>query len=907
MSFDDYKNALTRRPLWLVKLYLDQCQNTFGEDCFNFENIYQEQSNHYFPLSAPNQMLYSMLGNGFQITTRGRITKIKIKCFSETDGTLTITCKIAYSREPDMGQLPPDFYLAESTIETQLTAYQDTWLEFDFDLSVSERDYWFGLVVEDSSEIQFLQVYYSDTNPYPGGYMSYRTGGTWNDDLNSDLTFIMEGEADTGGRNCYYTYPTCLDTSKYVKGTYTWKFTSRELTISGAFPYVERINYIPIEIDPKSNVSRRGNMEIEFADDNPLFYAVPNKNPSPVEQGGTFWKNLLARNPNYYHRIVEVYLGFKGLSEADFRLYFRGLIEKIELKGSRAVLTAKDLLKSLDQQSHIKASDRCKLAQDYTGGSNCYVYYGQELPDWGIIKTEDGKYIKFNGKTGPDENGKWTLQNANYCFGGSGTASAGKKVRQVLVYARDNSGIGDGLPLDWIVMDLLCNRAGINPDYFEMVESGDTLASDITAGASSIPVNNPDLFPDTGIIKIDNELIVYRGKSGNNLDTTAGNPCPIFYKHHRGAFGTTASSHTAGAKIYFPQITWEVSNWARGNLYRTEIVEPRKVQELINELSGQALFYIWQNENSKIDFWLFSPPRPGESVIGINDEKNIVLDSLSWENDPEILASRVIVYYAPTKENPGKNPENYSLAHMLVEEDVENEYWLGEVKAKVFYAGWIYRETEASSLASKYLLNYKYGARKLNFQLELKDLDLEVGDIFRINTGKLLLSDGVSHDQLLAIVLKKKFRSPGKIEISAIEQKLDYKYGYISPDNPSLYAGITGTSTTIQLQLTGNTFQNEDFAESGFIRLYDGVNDEIISYSSKTYNSDNMILTLNNCQRGQLGTSPDSFSAGTMAILMFAGASDTAKNNLWAWQGNSNNLLDSDGNGTNETEGYLIF
>jgi len=44
-----------------------------------------------------------------------------------------------------------------------------------------------------------------------------------------------------------------------------------------------------------------------------------------------------------------------------------------------------------------------------------------------------------------------------------------------------------------------------------------------------------------------------------------------------------------------------------------------------------------------------------------------------------------------------------------------------------------------------------------------------------------------------------------------------------------------------------------------------------------------------------------------MAILMFAGASDTAKNNLWAWQGNSNNLLDSDGNGTNETEGYLIF
>ncbi len=720
------------------------------------------------------------------------------------------------------------------------------------------------------------------------------------------------------GDPCYYTYPTCKDTPNYSKGTYVWKFTSRDFQIGsiynlsfGYLPYVERITYIPIEIDPKSNVSRRGNMEIELADDQPLVYAVPGKDPSPVEQGGTFWRNLLARNPNYYHRIVEVYLGFKGLSEDDFRLYFRGLIEKIEIKGSKVVITAKDLLKSLDQQSHIKASDRCKLAENYNGEMECYVYYGEELPDWGIIKTEDGKYIVFDGKIGPDEDGKWTLLNASYCFGSSGTASANIKVQQVLVYARDNgtppSG-GDGLPLDWIILDLLCNRAGISSDYIEMVDSGDTLADDISAYTNLIPVNNPDLFPDQGVIKIDDELIVYRGKNGNYLDKNYGDPCRLFYGHHRGAFGTTNSTHSQGAKIYLPKITYELFKWAEGNLYRAEIKEPKKIQDLVNQICQQALVYIWQNESSKIDFRLFSPPRPGEVIVEIKDDLNIVEGSFDYEQTPDLQASRVIVYYNPSKEDPGNSPENYNSAYMLVEEDVENEYWLGEVKAKVFYANWIYREAEASNLASKYLLNYKYPVRKASFQLELKDLDLEVGSLFRLNTGKIIMPDGITNDRILAMVLKKKFRSEGRIEISALEQRLSGNYGYIAPESPWLAYDIWETDTTIFLQLSDYTFQPEHFKDGGYIRLVNVLGEyEVITWESSNYTEADQILVLNNCTRGAQGTTPRQFSAGNTAILLYAGASDSALSPNWAWSGDDNNLLDSDGDGIGETEGYQIF
>jgi len=706
------------------------------------------------------------------------------------------------------------------------------------------------------------------------------------------------------GTPCYYTYSTCKDRPNYEKAEYIWKFTSRDHQISGSLPLVEKVSYIPIEIDAKYNLARRGEMIIEMADDHPLYYSNPGKSISNKELSGSFWKNVIARNPNYYHRLAEVYLGFAGLEEPEFRLFFRGLIEKIEYKEFGITLSVKDLLKNLDKLSHPKASDNCKLSQDYTGGANVKVYKGNELLDWGIIKSEGGKYIKYSGKSGPDANGIWTLQNASFCFGSSGTVQQGKMVKQVLVYARDNSGISDGFSIDWILLDLICERGRISADYLEMIDSGATLSSSIDADDEALPVSDASLFPDQGVIKIDNELIIYKGKNGNNLvisGTGSGAPVPMFYCHFRGAFRTTAVGHNAGAKIYLPRITYEAMNWLLGARFRAEFEEPKKTQEILNQICEQALVQCWQNESSQITFLAITPPRPGEAIKELNDRENLVERTVSVLDDRELQSSRVIVYYKPLEVDPEPKPGSYQSALVEVEEDIENENWLGEGKPKVFFANWIYQATEATALASRYLMRYKQGARQLKFHLELKDLDLEVGDLFWVKTGKILNERG-EESRLLFQALRKQFRSGGRIEIQALETKLDLRYAYIGPENPVLNEGVSSLATTIKLTLTANTYQNDDFANSGQIQI----EDEKISYASKSYNSQTGILTLSGCVRGILGTTPLPHNAGVDARLLYCGASQIARDK-YAWNSDGQNLLDDDGDGRNELEGYYIY
>lgn len=65
-----------------------------------------------------------------------------------------------------------------------------------------------------------------------------------------------------------------------------------------------------------------------------------------------------------------------------------------------------------------------------------------------------------------------------------------------------------------------------------------TLATALTASATTISLNDATSFPGSGgVIKIDNELIKYTGKSGNDLTGAT-----------RSYSGTTASAHSSGAE-----------------------------------------------------------------------------------------------------------------------------------------------------------------------------------------------------------------------------------------------------------------------------------------------------------------------------------------------------------------------
>ena len=203
------------------------------------------------------------------------------------------------------------------------------------------------------------------------------------------------------GSPCYYTFPTCKDQAHYSKTTKTYKFCEREgKWLSGCLPYIKSISPSPAAIDIKSGKVKRGDLTIELWDDAPMILANEDRSVSVTESAGTFWRNWLARNSNYYRRSAKLYLAFPGLAEASWQLFFNGVIEDITTNSGITTISIKDTLKALDMDSHIAANDACVLYAEYNGGSTVQVVNSGSLATRGILFTENGKYIRYSGITG---------------------------------------------------------------------------------------------------------------------------------------------------------------------------------------------------------------------------------------------------------------------------------------------------------------------------------------------------------------------------------------------------------------------------------------------------------------------------------------------------------------------------
>lgn len=858
----------------------------------------------------------------------------------------------------------------------------------------------------------------------------------------------------SGAPYCYYTYPTCKDKANFLRTSKEYLFCEKTGPwLKDMLPYIKNISYNSMELDPKSFKTSRGDLVVTLYDDTTHRLANPDKQSSNIESAGTFWKNWLARNPNYFRRIAELHLvlgepllaeqllygmayainniidrlgqTFKGngvtlraieimaraenstdyleceiwqvslstglptdllatslnrvypaqgqISKYTFyfnplllpdgpvayalkrslpqaskyqtiwcagnnpypdggavkrwaatgvwefqtavdyyfriytcypRLFFRGVLEKVEHNPDSITLTIKDLLKSLDAPSHIKQSDKVTPADYYAGGTDMYVYNGQELPAYGVIKSSSGKYVKYASITGPNFAGVWALGNCQFAFGSSGVIAPGDTLKQVLIYGRDDNGLSEGLSPDMILMDLICNRAGINPDYIALEDSGATLSNDIGPDATDIPVSDGLAFPDQGVIKIGSEFIIYGGKDGNLLDCTGGASIPIFYYHKRGAFGTTASEHKSGTKIYIPTITRECLTWLNGMFFRTSIIDPVKTQDLVNRFCEQALVQVWQNEDGKIEFKAIAPPLPANTVATLDDKSAIIEGSPTIINDPILQNTRLEVYFNPVDkyQSPGTDPSKFCNLFMEICPEIENSYYLNTQKLKTVFANWLYREEEVIALASRLLALSSEGILQAKFQVELKDFNIQIGSYVKIDSKQIVDQTGANRVRYFEIISKKP-RSIEKFELAGLEFSFNGLYGLIGPEDPVLKNDISDSQVGIDLQLGDASYQNEHFKDdNGQIRI----DDEKIQYASKSYDAGNKVLTLNNCTRGILGTTKTSHTAGALALLLFAGASQSATDR-WAWIGDADGRLDADGDGINESNGYIIW
>ena len=320
------------------------------------------------------------------------------------------------------------------------------------------------------------------------------------------------------GTPCYYTYFTCKDKANYARGSKDYRFCAQEGTLPAeALPYLARMVAVPTEIKADQHLTRVGEISFDFDDDFPLPLANPDKAVGNPEAGGTFWRNLLARNPNYRGRPVEVWAGFQGLPESEARLIFRGLLTNIAVAEGRATITVQDYLKKLEVKIPAAQSSENVLTAAYSGGTDLRVTNASEFASAspgqpGLVMIEDqtngSEYISYTGRSAGDN--KLTGCQAGRFGTVSVSHPAGCRVSNAVVWAEDD-GI-EGLPLDQIVAELLTTYGGISALDVATVDLGATLGPALGSSESSLSCVGVDDFPAAGIVRLEDEVIGYSGK-----------------------------------------------------------------------------------------------------------------------------------------------------------------------------------------------------------------------------------------------------------------------------------------------------------------------------------------------------------------------------------------------------------
>ena len=151
------------------------------------------------------------------------------------------------------------------------------------------------------------------------------------------------------GSKCYNTRHTCVYTTAYLNTTgKVHRFTSNDAPLpfkDGERPYLLAVRPMPTEIDETRTITSR--VQVQLLDEPDTDVGVDPYVSSRSSVQGTFWQKLLARNPNYKGRQVELLEGFTGEPEANFATKFVGFIERIYLRRGRVTLEVVDRIKDL--------------------------------------------------------------------------------------------------------------------------------------------------------------------------------------------------------------------------------------------------------------------------------------------------------------------------------------------------------------------------------------------------------------------------------------------------------------------------------------------------------------------------------------------------------------------------------
>lgn len=244
---------------------------------------------------------------------------------------------------------------------------------------------------------------------------------------------------------------------------------------------------------------------------------------------------------------------------------------------------------------------------------------------------------------------------------------------------------------------------------------------------------------------------------------------------------------------YCPLADWqaEANLWLPFHIMSTVITEPTGITTLVEELTKQALFYIfWDEIDQEIKFRAIRPPEVTEVTV-LNEQDNIVMDSVSVTVDPGARLSQVWVFWGQI--NPAEQLDkasNYRKQVVQVDTDAESEEEYGELRVLKVYSRWLPADnvTPAQVLAARMLARYRDNPRTVKLKLDAKDNDLWTADAVRLTTRCIQSFTGEKEEAELQVVRVNEVDAGTLYEYELADAFFRGRYTYVMADSTPVFS-----------------------------------------------------------------------------------------------------------------------
>lgn len=355
-----------------------------------------------------------------------------------------------------------------------------------------------------------------------------------------------------------------------------------------------------------------------------------------------------------------------------------------------------------------------------------------------------------------------------------------------------------------------------------------SLSVDISPTATSLiltPTGIGSEYPDSGTVKVDDEIILYSSKSGDVLNGLV-----------RAAEGTASDEHRAGRKVqlalrytsakipyiirdllvnyaelddaYIPSSDWDIENatWLGSFNSTVLLTEPKGVKELLQEIIESAGCDLWWDDiTAKVMFKVRARPLPVALPPVLNDNEHFLAGSVSVKDLPRERVSQVITYFLPNTPAIELKAENFRAVSIQVDTTGEGVNAYGTSNSRTILNRWVTSQPLVEEVGIRLLKRYKTTPRQILFQVDAKDATLKTGELVDISTRLIQGMDGLPSVVRCAVMDSREITNGSHYEYTALQS--DDTLGtavLIAPDSMPNWTSASATQKTNYMFISNN-------------------------------------------------------------------------------------------------------